>query len=145
MPYSYLVENKKVSEIGKVLIEALIKRKIKEQQAEKLLNRWMITTIICLAIGVFYLTLSLSTSSNILVGLTEDLYPFIYIGLFAFCFFQMRYSKKKFTKYEKEYEELRYELIERQEELWNTIELWEARIDMYHYLKGKYDINLFHR
>ncbi|OLO42610.1 hypothetical protein BTR23_00935 [Alkalihalophilus pseudofirmus] len=132
-----------VSDTGLVLIETLIERKMTEKMAEKVLQRATIATLLCLGLGVIYILLQ-GTSLNFLTLITND-FLYVYIGLFIICSIIMKHAKKKLDKAEKEYEELRSEVIDRQEQLWDTKELWEKRHFLFTFLKEEYSVNLFHK
>lgn len=57
----------------------------------------------------------------------------------------MTKSQKKFEKAEKDFEELKEDVIDRSSDIWNSEVLEVKRIAQYHELKNKYDINLYHK
>ncbi|WP_216831657.1 DUF2663 family protein [Alkalihalobacterium elongatum] len=132
-----------VSDMGLVLIETLIERKITEQTAEKYLQRATFSTLLCLGLGVVYILLQ-GTSLNFLTLITNG-FVYFYIALFLICLIFMKNAKKKLDKAEKEYEELRSEVIDRQEQLWDTKELWTKRHELFSLLNKEYSVNLFHK
>lgn len=140
-----LKDDSQLSDVGKVLIEEIIERKLEEVKAEKLLNRWSYTTIICLIIGGIYFVLNFSYSFHFLHALINDIFMLIIAAIFGICLIQVKLAKKKLDKAEEEYDSLRYEMIERCEEIWNTEELWRERDFVYEQLKKKYDVNLYHK
>ncbi|WP_209122550.1 DUF2663 family protein [Alkalihalobacillus sp. BA299] len=132
-----------VSDTGLVLVETLIERKTTEQNAEKLLQRASLATLLCLGLGVVYIILQ-GASLDFLTLITNG-FLYLYIGLFLICSISMKHAKKKLDKAEKEYEELRSEVIDRQEQLWDTRELWEKRHELFIFLNEEYSVNLFHK
>ena len=132
-----------VSQVGFVLLETLIGRKNSEKSAEKFLQTATLATLACLGLGVAYIILNVETFN--FLSFLSNLYLFAFITLFAVCSFITKYAKKKLDKAEKEYEELRYEIIDRQEELWDTRERWQKRHELFEWLAKEYDVNLFHK
>ncbi|WP_096200990.1 DUF2663 family protein [Bacillus sp. FJAT-45350] len=138
-----------LSPVIKEVLTSLIKKKNKESKYEKLLNATSLTTLACILIGGVYLYLTKVNHTvyftTILHSLVQDPFVFVYIGIIVVCLIQMRYAKKKFDKAEKEFESLRYEVIERCPELWDTKEMWEKRHHVFEVMEKEYDINLFHK
>ncbi|MEB1806891.1 MAG: YpbF family protein [Bacillaceae bacterium] len=132
-----------VSDTGLVLVETLIERKVTEQHAEKLLRRATFSTLMCLGLGVIFMLLQ-GAALNFLTLITSG-FLYLYIGLFLICLLFMKNAKKKLDKAEKEYEELRSEVIDRQEQLWDTAELWRKRHELFKFLNEEYKVNLFHK
>lgn len=70
-----------------------------------------------------------------------NLYALIFmVASFGF----MNVMKQKKDKSEKEYHELRCEIIDKSKDLWKKEEEWKNRHTVYYMMKEKYDINLFH-
>ncbi|KAB7672907.1 DUF2663 family protein [Bacillus sp. B1-b2] len=65
----------------------------------------------------------------------------IVIGSFGF----VNVLKQKREKAEKEYHELRCEIIDKSKDLITNSDTWENRHEIYNVLKNQYDINLFHQ
>ncbi len=62
------------------------------------------------------------------------------IGMYGF----MNLLKQKKDKAEKEYHELRCEIVDRSKDLWKKEEQWEKRHLVFEMMKKNYDINLYH-
>jgi hypothetical protein len=56
----------------------------------------------------------------------------------------MLYLKKKLDKAEKEYHDLRCEIIDKSKDLWKQEEAWKNRHKVFELMKEKFDINLYH-
>ncbi|MBS4173309.1 DUF2663 family protein [Bacillus sp. FJAT-49736] len=65
----------------------------------------------------------------------------LFIAVFFLGATKVLYDKKE--KYEKEYHELRCEIIDRSKDLWKD-EAWKTRHEIFEMMKAKYDINLYH-
>lgn len=137
--------HKKMSDVGIVLIQTLIERKEKEKQAEKRLYLWSIISIVCLILGCGYFLLYINRAFEFLSFLLNNQFFLLICCMFAISLLQVNLAKKKLDKAEEEYDSLRYEIIERAEEIWNTEELWKERDLLYDELKKKFDVNLYHK
>lgn len=65
---------------------------------------------------------------------------FVIIGLFG----AMNVLKQQKDKKEKEYQELRCEIVDRSKDLWKKEEQWQNRHLVFEMMKKNYDINLYH-
>ncbi len=140
-----LNEDRQLSNVGKYLIAEIIERKAEEVRAEKILNRWSYTSIICLVIGGCYFLVNFYYSYSFIHVLANDFFMFCIIALFGISLLQVKLAKNKLDKAEDDYDQLRSEMIERSEEIWNTEELWKERDYVYEQLKKKFDVNLYHK
>ncbi|MDG5787637.1 DUF2663 family protein [Evansella sp. AB-P1] len=135
-------------EYHEVVIEALIKAKEKEEKAEKALFRTGLFFLVILLCGVAYIFLKLSSgdsvSSYLRLLISDGIILTWLVALFiSFYFFEGR--SKKYEKAEKDFEELKEDIIDRSSDIWNSNQLEVKRIAQYHELKNKYDINLYHK
>jgi hypothetical protein len=62
------------------------------------------------------------------------------IGMYGY----MNLLKGKMEKAEKEFHDLRCEIIDRSKDLWSRQEEWENRHQIFEMMKKNYDINLYH-
>lgn len=136
--------------IVKVMLEELVKRKDKLEKMEKAKMRWSLYALFCLAI-LFLLGFQVFSShhvsfnTNVLSLIVTHPYMLFLLLLLSIGFIQIRFFTKKSTKAEKEFEALREELIIRSTELWEEDIEWEAREDVFSYMKKEFDINLYHK
>jgi adenylate kinase len=56
----------------------------------------------------------------------------------------MNLLKQQKEKKEKEYQELRCEIVDRSKDLWKKEEEWKNRHIVFEIMKKQYDINLYH-
>ncbi|MEI5907153.1 DUF2663 family protein [Bacillus spongiae] len=74
---------------------------------------------------------------------TNTLYVFLFsIAIFLFVSAKILFDKKE--KKEKEYHDLRCEIIDRSKDLWKE-EAWKQRHQIFELMKEEYDINLYHQ
>jgi hypothetical protein len=66
---------------------------------------------------------------------------FLFLAIFLFGATKVFYDKKE--KYEKEYHDLRCEIIDRSKDLWKN-DAWNSRHQIFEMMKEQYDINLYH-
>lgn len=130
-----------------VIIEALIEAKQKEEKAEKAMMKWGLFFLVVLIGGIIYIALKLMSVevSSYLSLLLSDMVIVIWIAALFFCFYYFDQKSKKFEKAEKDFEELKEDVIDRSSDIWNSEALEVKRIAQYHELKNKYDINLYHK
>lgn len=62
------------------------------------------------------------------------------IGLFGL----MNLLKQKREKAEKEFHDLRREIVDKSKDLWKKEEAWKNRHQVFEMMKNNYDINLFY-
>lgn len=142
-----------VSEVTIEVIKSLIEKRQKEQRFEQLVLKWALTLFVILFFALLYIYFyKLPTVENLYVStqsvsanLLQDkiLGVLIIVGILSFV--QMILYKKKHTKSESEYEELRIATIERGEELWEKPVPWQHRHEVFEWLKAEYDVNLYHK
>ncbi len=53
--------------------------------------------------------------------------------------------KKKYKKADDDYEAIRSDFIDRNEEWWSDEEQWEKRHIVFEFMKKNYNINIFHK
>lgn len=137
-----------VESVETYLINAIIKAKLKETKAEKKLF-WAGLYVLGSAAG-FLLYLStqwelLINSSSMLTTIASDPIVLIFMSLLGFFSVYMQNVKFKFEKAEKDYDQLKEDMIERASEIWSSEEEWNERSHIFDDLKRNYDINLYHK
>ncbi|WP_261129169.1 YpbF family protein [Bacillus sp. Marseille-Q3570] len=142
-----------VSEVTLEVVKNLIERRTKEKRFEQLVLKWSLSLFVMLFFSLIYIyfyklpafgTMFLM-NRNVIGYLSQDklLLTLFIIGIFSIV--QMIYYKKKHTKAENEYEELRIATIERGEELWEKPVPWKHRHEVFDWLKQEHDVNLYHK
>ncbi len=138
----------RLDETTKKMIEHLIERKIKYERY-KSTHFFLLSMTLLYAIFLFYISyhfLIVPQSTSIIDSLfqifgTNHLLPLFLIGVILFGASNIFFNRKKKT--EKEYEDLRCELIARSSDRLFD-EIWHDRHELFHLLKTKYDINLYY-
>ncbi|MDQ0257673.1 hypothetical protein J2S74_005135 [Evansella vedderi] len=137
-----------IKEYHEVIIEALIEAKQKEEKAEKTMMKWGLLFLGILAAGIIYIVLKLMSGESVssyLSLLLSDIIIVVWLAVLFFCFYYFDVKSKKYEKAEKDFEELKEDVIDRASDIWNSNQLEVKRISQYHELKNKYDINLYHK
>jgi hypothetical protein len=145
---STILSLKQTDQATKQMLQNLVNRKIKFDRLKQ-------QHILLLTISVFYsfgclyflyyrilepYSYSFSEIFSILVGdNTHLLFIFLAIGLFGAT--KVLYDKKE--KAEKEYHELRCEIVDRSKDLWKN-DAWASRYIVFEIMKAKFNINLYH-
>jgi len=86
---------------------------------------------------------SYSFLSMLSASLNDALAMFL-IGISVIGFGAMNLLKQQKEKKEKEYQELRCEIVDRSKDLWKKEEEWKNRHIVFELMKKRYDINLYH-
>ncbi|MCK0472155.1 DUF2663 family protein [Halalkalibacter sp. APA_J-10(15)] len=144
------IQNDYGSPVVKVMLEELIERKIKLKKFEKY-NRYsgyLTLIFISILLIVCYIEFTqrlISSYQSLLTSIINNSLFLFVLLLTGLSFIYVQYLNKKVTKAEKEYEELREELMNRSSELWEEDTQWLARENVYHYMKAEHDINLYYK
>ncbi|MFC0559842.1 DUF2663 family protein [Halalkalibacter alkalisediminis] len=137
-------------EVVKVMLEEIVVRKNKVDQMEKAKIRWSLYLMFCAAIFCLFGYRAFQfqqsqLSSNVLSALIGQPIVLMLMLLLAIGFFQLHFFGKKEKKAEKEFDELREEIIARSLEFWEADVNWKSREAVYSYMKEEHDINLYHK
>ncbi|WP_040208312.1 DUF2663 family protein [Neobacillus jeddahensis] len=133
----------------KQMLENVRKRKTKFDKAKM----WHYFSIYGTLFGAFvfivyfYLTIykhySFSFLSMLSATLNDTVAMFLLV-LSMIGFGTMNLLKQQKEKKEKEYQELRCEIVDRSKDLWKREEEWKNRHFVFEVMKKHYDINLYH-
>ncbi|GAE28982.1 DUF2663 family protein [Alkalihalobacillus hemicellulosilyticus] len=144
------IQNDYSSPVVKVMLEELIERKEKLKKLEKY-NRYsgyLTLILLSLLLLVCYIEFTQRLSSSyqsLLTSVLNNSLFLLVLLLTGLSLIYVQYFHKKVTKAEKEYEELREELMNRSSELWEDDTQWLARDHVFHYMKAEHDINLYYK
>ncbi|MDQ0161503.1 DUF2663 family protein [Aeribacillus alveayuensis] len=133
---------------AKQMLQELVKRKRVYEQVKNRCKGWQFLFFILTSLFFLYLYFFLYVPYNGQIGfvihafITESKHIF-YILLLGSCYGMIFYYKKKEEKKEKEYHELRCEIIEKSTDLWKSDDAWREREDVFAMMKQQYDINLY--
>jgi hypothetical protein len=142
-----LLEN--TDQATKTMLDNVRKRKEKFDQSKRFHTIVMWATLITASIYFVYLYLtiakpysySFAAMFSAFVEDSNNLYFFVFtVGLFGY----MNLLKQKTDKKEKEFHELRCEIVDRSKDLWKKDDAWKNRHVIFEMMKKHYDINLYH-
>jgi hypothetical protein len=142
-----LLEN--TDQATKQMLENVRKRKEKFDKSKRLhtIIIWATLTTASIYFGYLYFTIaklysySFAAMFSAFVNNSNNLYFLVVtVGLYGF----MNVLKQKMDKKEKEYHELRCEIVDRSKDLWKKEVEWKNRHVVFEMMKNNYDINLYH-
>jgi lysylphosphatidylglycerol synthetase-like protein (DUF2156 family) len=133
----------------KQMLENVRKRKEKFDDSKRWHNFSILVTLLFAAIylGYFYFTIAKHYSYSFSAMFSASVNDSINIFLFIFTigmYGAMNVLRQKKEKKEKEYQELRCEIVDRSKDLWKKEEQWKNRHLVFEMMKKNYDINLYH-
>lgn len=133
----------------KQMLENLRKRKEKFDLAEKrhYLSIYATILIALLFFCYFYFTIAQHYSYSFFAMFTAALNDEVNVYLLSAALISygaMNVLRQQKEKKEKEYQELRCEIVDRSKDLWKKEEEWKNRHLVFEVMKKHYDINLYH-
>ncbi|MBI0576185.1 YpbF family protein [Neobacillus cucumis] len=136
-------------ETTKQILENVRKRKKKFDDSKKLHNYWIMATLVVSFIYLyyFYITIGKQYSYSFFAMFSvsvSDLKNLILLAMTILMYGWMNVLKQKKDKFEKEYHDLRCEIVDRSKDLWKKEEQWKNRHVDFEIIKKTYDINLYH-
>ncbi|WP_078576899.1 DUF2663 family protein [Salipaludibacillus agaradhaerens] len=136
-------------EIDTFMIKAIIKAKNKEKAAEKKLMRvgfLVILSLISLTVYAFKNWIQwFQAEGSIFQKIITDPFILFLTIVFIITFAWLQQVTVKFEKAEKDYDQLKEDMIDRAADIWSSPEAWKKRSDVFRELKEKHDINLYHK
>ncbi|MGG5253762.1 DUF2663 family protein [Neobacillus sp. SM06] len=145
-----LLFDDKMDKATKKILENVIKRKKKFDKYKQRHNLAIWGTFILAFIYINYLYFTIAkvysySFAAMFSAFVQDsnnlIFLFITIGMYGW----MNLLKEKMDKAEKEFHELRCEIVERSKDLWGTEEEWKNRHVVFEQMKKIFDINLYHQ
>jgi hypothetical protein len=146
-PIRYLSDH--TDYVTKQMLTDVVARKQKFDMVERKLLFWRVMTISMISLFFIYIwafiikgnNYSFAVSISEILGNVIHLYILLLAGMgIGFINF---YDKKK-DKAEKEYHDLRCEIIKKSIELWPLPDKWIYRQEVFEMMKQEFDINLYH-
>jgi hypothetical protein len=136
-------------EATKQMLENVRKRKQKFDDAKKWHYFAIYSTLsfAFLFFSYFYLTVAKIYSYSFFAMFSAAVNDSVNVLLFfvTLCLFgAMNLLKQQKDKKEKEYQELRCEIVDRSKDLWKKEDQWGNRHIIFEMMKKNYDINLYH-
>jgi hypothetical protein len=136
-------------EATKEMLENVRKRKRKFDNAKKLHNYFIMATLMAafIFLNYFYFYIAKQNSYSffsIFSASINDMVNMLLLGLTILMYGTMNILKQQREKKEKEYHDLRCEIVDRSKDLWKKEGYWENRHLVFEMMKKNYDINLYH-
>jgi hypothetical protein len=136
-------------EATKQMLENVRKRKIKFDTAKRLhyLSIYSLLLFAFLFFSYFYFMIAKQYSYSFFAMFSASVSDAINISLMAvtaILYGAMNVLRQQKDKKEKEYQELRCEIVNRSKDLWKKEEHWKSRHVDFDVMKKTYDINLYH-
>jgi hypothetical protein len=136
-------------EATKEMLENVRKRKKKFDNAKKRHNYFIMATLMAafLFLNYFYFNIAKQNSFSFFAMFTasvNDIVNILLLGLTILMYGTMNILKQQREKKEKEYHDLRCEIVDRSKDLWKKEGFWENRHLVFEMMKKNYDINLYH-
>lgn len=142
-----LLEN--TDQATKQALENVRKRKEKFDRFKKrhILSIWATIILAASFLTYLYITVASIYSYSFAAMFSAFVNDSNNLTLLVFCvgmYGTMNLLKEKKDKAEKEYHELRCEIVDRSKDYWKREEEWKSRHIVFEMMKTKYDINLYH-
>jgi predicted nucleic acid-binding protein len=136
-------------EATKQMLENVRKRKVKFDTAKRLhyLSIYSLLLFAFLFFSYFYFMIAKQYSYSFFAMFSASVSDAINISLMAvtaILYGAMNVLRQQKEKKEKEYQELRCEIVNRSKDLWKKEEHWKSRHVDFDVMKKTYDINLYH-
>lgn len=131
------------------MLDNLVKKKRKFDAYKNKRTFWRLATFLGISFFLIYITMfviqpnAYSAEAVLSVFLGSRFHLYAMMGL-AGCFGSVLFYQKKTDKAEKEYHDLRCEIIERSMDLWPHPVHWQKRHDVFTMMKKEFDINLYY-
>ncbi|WLR43764.1 DUF2663 family protein [Bacillus carboniphilus] len=130
------------------MLKGIVKRKKKYDQYKVKTTRWLWLSFVLTLVYFYFAWIEIIQPSNNQLVEMFDLFfqtsnHLFYVLVIAACYATAIYYKKKEEKSEKEFHDLRCELIDKSTDLWNEPQLWSKRDEVYSFMKREFDINLY--
>jgi hypothetical protein len=140
--------DKHTDEATKQTLQLLVDKKRKQDNFKKREMRWRVSC--CITLGLFlayvyYFIFHDSYSFSVSISYFFD--RSVHFGVIMFITFQVgmiKYLLYKKDKAEKEYHDLRKEMVKRSDDYWSQPNEWKQRHQVFEMMKKEFDINLYH-
>lgn len=141
--------NELTDNVAKRMLQSVIdkKRKLdKINEKEKKVRRMLLgcLALICLYIFLSFQQLSLITYRAAFSFVLSSVSHLVMILVVFSLYYYLLQIRKKSEKTEKEFHDLRCEVIQKSPNLWGDAEKWEARQHVFSMMKKEYDVNLYY-
>jgi Protein of unknown function (DUF2663) len=138
-----------VNELTSIVLGQLVEKKAEKDRWKKAINQWglsMIFVVIATIVYLYFYKLPFAKPyENPLTLLFLDEMVWICTVFLIFSSFHMIWMKKKYKKADDDFEAIRTDFIDRNEEWWGDEEQWHQRHMVFEFMKKEYNINIFHK
>jgi hypothetical protein len=133
----------------KQILENVVKRKRKFDMYKKrhTVTIWVTISIVSLFFLYLYFTIAAAYSYSFAAmfsAFVNDTNNLTFLAATAGMYGYMNLLKGKREKAEKEFHDLRCEIVDRSKDLWKKEDAWKDRHLVFEMMKKNYDINLYH-
>lgn len=141
---------KDASPVVSRMVAILIARKLNEAKLKRamvMLGSLQIAIVVCMLIyfRAIWKGIADSLTFTTVFSQLQEGVPLFLTVLFIACSFLLVYFHRKHEEAEEDYENLREEIVDRCEELFQEKGQWEKRHELFDQLIKEYDINLYHK
>lgn len=149
MESSILLLDETTDPVTKQILENVVKRKKKfdlyKQRHTKIV--WSTLLFVSLFFAYLYFTIARNYSHSFAAMFTafiKDVNNLFFLMAAVGSYGYMNLIKGKMEKAEKEFHELRCEIVDRSRDLWNKEDQWKNRHLIFEMMKKNFGINLYH-
>ncbi|MBM7661209.1 hypothetical protein JOC85_001981 [Bacillus mesophilus] len=133
----------------KVMLQNVYKHKVKFDSYKKKLIICTWCSLLCFLLMFFYINNFIlepygSNADQMFAMIVSNLFLYVLIGALIFLGGLGSYLKKKKDKHEKEFQDLRKEIVQKSPIQWRYPFDWEKRNEVFAKMKEEKDINLYH-
>ncbi len=149
MELSIQALGRETDEATKCFLQNIVDRKVKFDRLERKEKHAKLIALFSSLLFLLYILYALQSVASFHMGVIVDFLFGTSYHLMAILFIAFLYGygiqlNKKREKAEKEYHDLRCELIKKSTDLWPTEERWEARQHVFKVMKEQFGVNLYH-
>jgi uncharacterized membrane protein len=141
--------NELTDEVAKQMLQSVIDKKTKLDQIQNKERRirWLLLgclALICAYILFSFQQLSFVTYQTAFTFILSSVYHLVMLIIVFSLYYYLLQVRKKSEKIEKEFHDLRCEVIQKSPHLWGDPQKWAARQQVFSMIKKEYDINLYY-
>ena len=149
MEKSILLLDEKTDPTTKQILNNVVKRKKKFDLFKRRHTNavWVTLTMAFIYLAYLYFTIARIYSNSFAAMFSAFVHDsknltflIVTVGMYGY----MNLLKEKMEKAEKEFHDLRCEIVDRSKDLWKKEEAWNNRHLVFEMMKNNYDINLYH-
>ncbi|MFC3882754.1 DUF2663 family protein [Bacillus songklensis] len=141
--------NHLTDEVAKQMLQSVVdkKRKFDKVNEKERRIRWLLLGclgLICIYLFFSFQQLSLITYRSVISFVLSSFYHLFMILIVFSLYYYLLQVRKKSEKVEKEFHDLRCEIIQKSSDLWRGDEKWGERKHVFSMMKKEFDVNLYY-